>query len=186
VLDFAPGNPMVDVITLSYWPNPAPGDKVPFTIRLGNPGSPSTAGPWYQGIAIYQPSVAPTGIPGGRNVQYFIVAQYNQPWYKLANTPGAVPTLPPGMQTPPRAPFQMNFPPQNSSASNLELPTGTCVDLHFSGYQFYDYDPTVTAAQAMPAAASFYAPEGSSTPPLYIVFGPSGDVQYVLSGGGIN
>jgi type II secretory pathway pseudopilin PulG len=181
-LDFAPGNPMVDVITLSYFPNPpTPGNAVPFTIRLGNPGSPSTSGPWYQGLAIYSPTGSAPGITG-KPIQYFIMTQVNQPWHKLASA-GAVPVIPspyPGMGPQQRAVFQMNFPPQNSSASNLELPTGSCIDLHFSGYQFYNYDPSVSAAQVQPPAASFYLPEGSSASPLYIVFGPGGDVQYII------
>jgi hypothetical protein len=192
---------MAEVIAKSYFPNPTPNDRIPFTIRLSSPipGSPSTSGPWYRGLAIYQP----TGLVQlpGRDVQFYIIAQYNQPWYLDPAQPYSIPPMfnspppdPPEVPSPypPRphpynAVFQMNFPPQNSSASNLELPTGTCVDLHFSGYQFYDYDPAVAAAQAQPPAASFYVPEGSSPSPLYIVFGPGGDVQYVLGdGNGIN
>lgn len=189
-LDFRWGvvNAMADVITLSYMPNPPqPGNSVPFTIRLSNPDSPTTSGPWYQGMAVYQPGF---GIPG-RPLQYFIVAQYNQPWFK--HSPNLVPTPyppPPPYPTPPppippqplNAAFQMNFPPQNSSTSNLELPTGTCVDLQFSGYQFYDYAPG-DERQAEPLSASFAS---GSTSPLYVVFGPGGDVQYVLGNGGIN
>lgn len=181
-LDFGAGNPMADVITRSYFPDPPPaGGRLPFTIRLGNPLSPSTSGPWYRGLAIISPTGSATGI-SGRPIQYFIVAQYNQPWYKLAAS-GTVPQVPsppvpPGPQN--SAVFQMNFPPQNSSASNLELPTGTCVDLHFSGYQFYDYDPAVAAAQVQPANASFFVLEGGVPTPLYIVFTPGGAVDYVL------
>ena len=182
VLDFNPtSNPMVDVITSSYWPNPQPNDKVPFTIRLGSAGAPSTTGPWYQGIAIYKPTVAPTGIPG-RDFQYFIIAQFNQPWYKSPPPMMPSPYVPPGPAN--SAVFQMNFPPQNSSTSTLEFPTGTCVDLQFSGYQFYDYDPLVAAAQPEPLGAPFRS--SGSTSPLYVVFGPGGDVQYVLGSGGIN
>src|SRR5436190_2098983 len=76
VLDFKPNNAMADVITSSYFPNPAPNDAVPFTIRLGNLGSPSTGGPWYQGLAIYQPSGQARGIQDGRAIQYFVIAQY--------------------------------------------------------------------------------------------------------------
>lgn len=176
VLDFTANNPMVDVISDSYFS--ATVSAIPFTIRLGNPGAPTTSGPWYPGIAIRG---APAGIPGGRPIQYFILAQYNQPWHKLA------PPVPPSPYPPPphgnSAPFQVNFPPQNSSSSNLELPTGTCVDLNFSGYQYYDYDPAMPMGQAEPVAASFFS---NSTSPLYIVFGPGGDVQYVLGAGGIN
>jgi hypothetical protein len=177
---------MVDVITRSYFPDPPPaGASMPFAIRLGNPGSPSTVGPWYQGMAIVSPTGSAPGITG-KPIQYFIIAQYNQPWFKRSAA-GLVPPVPspyPGMIAPPQAVFQMSFPPQNSSASNLELPTGTCIDLQFSGYQYYDYDPAVAAAQVEPIASTFLS---GSTSPLYIVFGPSGDVQYVLGdNNGIN
>lgn len=197
VMDFLPGNPMADVIAKSYWPNPQPNDRIPFTIRLGNPGSPTVSGPWYQGLAIYQPTAPLMGIPG-REVQYYIVAQYNQPWYLAPAYPYSIPPMydapppnPPEVPSPYPPPpypnsaiFQMNFPPQNSSASNLELPTGTCVDLLFSGYQYYDYTPGIPEAQAEPTTSSFLS---SSNTPLYIVFGPGGDVQYVLGdNSGIN
>jgi hypothetical protein len=77
----------------------------------------------------------------------------------------------------------MNFPPQNSSASNLEMPTGTCVDLQFSGYQYYDYNPAANPTQTETAGASFF---NGTNSPLYVVFGPGGDVQFTLDGNGIN
>lgn len=186
VLDFTANNPMVDVISESYFSSTV--TAIPFTIRLGNPGAPTTSGPWYPGLAI---KGASRGIPGGRPIQYFILAQYNQPWHKLA--PPAPPSPYP---TPPHASsavFQVNFPPQNSSSSNLELPTGTCVDLNFSGYQYYDYTVYPPATEPAPQAEPTNPPASFQTPltetsPLYIVFGPGGDVQYVLGPGpgGIN
>ncbi len=61
----------------------------------------------------------------------------------------------------------MTFPPVPSAASELELPTGTCVDLQFSGCGI-DTD--------------FFDPSRSDGSPLSVIFSPSGDVWKVQHG----
>lgn len=173
-LDFGPTmNPMMEVITKSYFADPpVPGTTMPFTIRLGTPFKPDPAnpgarqqfdvrGPVYSGIAIASPTGSAPGI-SGRAIQYFIAAQYNQPCFKHAFDD--TPTPYPGSAIPTTCAFTVNFPPVPSSTSVLEMPTGTCVDMHFSG---------------VGVDASFSDPTHSNSAPLSVIFSPSGEVYKV-------
>lgn len=172
-LDFGPMvNPMMEVITKSYFSNPpVAGETMPFTIRLSrfnNPSrtqqpspQPDVKGPAYPAIAIVSPTGSATGIQG-REIQYFLLAQYNQPAFKepLDQTPNPYP----GAVVPTSACFSVTFPPIPSPGSHLDLPTGACVDLQFSG---------------IGTDASFYDPTRSNGSPLSVIFSPSGEVWKV-------
>lgn len=175
-LDFGPmSNPMMDVITNSYFSNPpVAGESMPFTIRFAKPLKPDpllprpqpldVSGPTYPGIAICNGPVA--GIQG-RSVQYFAIAQYNQPLYKEPLDP--TPNPYPGTTIPTSAAFQVTFPPQPST-SRIDLPTGSCVDLQFSG---------------IGVDTAFFDPTRANSSQLSVIFSPNGEIWKIQTAGAL-
>jgi type II secretory pathway pseudopilin PulG len=173
VLDFdlQGANPMLEVITKSYFSNPPqPGDSMPFYARVspypvgGSPAFPSpVAGPAYAGLAVWQG--ATPGIPGN-DLQFFIVAQFNQPLWKTT-IPTPPNPYPPGLSGKSTACFSIAFPPQPSPTNELQLPTGTCVDLQYSGQGI---------------TADYFDATRASGAQLALIFDPMGQVWKIQNG----
>ena len=133
---------MLNVIMASYIPRQTPQPSyryAPFRIRFGGKGS------YFDGYVKYsgpEPPVA-TG-----TFEYIC-------WAPLGKSPPRGPTQ-----------FQIEFPPVPANDSVLEMPTGTVVDLQFSGLGINTAD---------------FA--GTDTLPLMIVFSPGGDVERIYANG---
>jgi type II secretory pathway pseudopilin PulG len=78
------------------------------------------------------------------------------------------------------APYRIEFPPVPSLDSQLEMPSGTVVDLQFSGFQYCDTMLPADVGPIEPAGSAFFS---NGRQPLMIVFGPGGDVQQVFASG---
>jgi len=143
-LAFSPPPTMLNVILASYLPSPPPSPSfVPFRIRFNGRGG------YFDGYAEYN-----TAIAGG-------------PWRYICWAPYGK-SLPP--QPPPTVggvPYQIEFPPIPAVDSPLELPTGTVIDLQFSGYG--------------PSSATFS--NNANNLPLILVFTPGGDVERIYANG---
>jgi len=176
---------MLDVIAASYLRNPLPSQWVPFTIRFNRRGS------VYAGCAMYHPSPPyspgpPGGLPGirTRTWHYFCWAPFGSQVYNMTIPflpPSPYPTPPPPSPIPPFATYEIWFPPQISSDSVLELPTGTVIDLQFSGYGQNGVDQ-FTAPSPPWDGKGFFDPTRSFEQPIVVLFTPGGDVAGVQNG----
>jgi prepilin-type N-terminal cleavage/methylation domain-containing protein len=139
-LDFPlPTSGMLRAIIAAQMPRQPAHQFVPFRIRFNGKGG------YYDGYAEYSGAQPPS--PSG-TFRFVCWSVFGQP-------------LSGGVAT-----YEIEFYPELSSDSPLELPTGTVVDLQFSGFG--------QSGNQFNATAPF---------PLVLMFSPSGDVEKVIDNG---
>jgi hypothetical protein len=144
---------MLPTLFASYVP-PAPNPQVgatnfyfPFGIRFENKGS------YYPGVA----KVAVDGAHVYQSINYYIWADFGSQLYNK-----------PASNFPYNAQFQLALPPINTADKALDLPTGTIVDLQFSGMGRNGMD--------------FFDNTRLNAAPLMIMFAPGGSILQVRNG----
>jgi type II secretory pathway pseudopilin PulG len=144
-LTFPGGSPMRNVIISGYLSQTVTPSYAPFRIRFNRKG------PYFDGYVRYNGAVPidPS------------VSMANFDWIAWAPKGKILPENQ-------NVPFEIEFFPQITGDSVLELPTGTVVDLQFSGL-----GPQGTEFQLQPTDAT----------PLMVVFSPGGEVEWLMNAG---
>jgi type II secretory pathway pseudopilin PulG len=140
-------SPMLEVILASYLPAGAAAGTVPISVRFNNKG------PYYPGYAQLPHPNPPTAAV---KFQCFVWTVYGQPMYYVTGG---------------RHSFQIQFAPQTTPDSVLELPTGTIVDLAFSGYGMQGNE--------------FFDGTSQNANRTILMFNPSGEIDTVWEQGGL-
>lgn len=139
-----PNDPMMYVIAASYIPRQPAYRYTPFRIRFRQRGG------WYDGYMEYLGTADPPVFNASTALTEFRFFCW-APFGKAAPITG---------------PYQIEFPPVVAADTPLELPTGTVVDLRYSGFG---------------RGGNEFAGGGSL--PLVVVFSPSGEVDRIFTGG---